>query len=250
MSAAHVGELKLRRFRAGELPPEDAGAIVAHTQDCGECRAKLRGFDEEQRGFETAIPFERFAAGVERAARRPDRRGGSLRWLAPVLSVAAALAVVLTAAPLVKERPNRTKGGAEVVLLVGSDGHGPQREAAVQTPEPLSAGERVRIGYKAGGHRFVAAVSVDAQGEVTALYPERGPSLPLNESEQLQYLPSSLEFTGKGLERVVVLLGDEPLDVGAVSEAARAAFQRAGGLAGMGPLQLPGEQFSRTVLKP
>jgi len=255
MTSAHVGELKLRRFRAGELAAEDASLIATHTQECGTCRAKLRAFDEEQRSFEAAIPFERFAAGVERAARRPGAAPArSLRWLAPVLSIAAGLFLVLTAAPVIRgtlsTHGNRTKGGADVVLKIAAKDNGPQREASAQTPEPLGLGERVRIGYKGGGHRYVASVSIDEQGEVTALYPEEGRSLAAAEGSELEYLPNSLEVTGRGLEQVVVVLSDEPLEVEALKAAARGAYEKAGSLARMGKLDVPGEQFSRTVLKP
>jgi hypothetical protein len=65
------------------------------------------------------------------------------------------------------------------------------------------------------------------------------------------FLPDSLEFTGSGAERVIVILSDDRLQVSAAVEAARKSYQAAGGdLSGMAPLQLPGEQFSRTVQKP
>ncbi len=254
MTSAHVGELRLRRFRAGELPAEEATQVTAHTQECGPCRAKLRAAEEEQRSFEASVPFDRFAAGVERAVRRPPPRR-SLRWVAPVLSTAAALLVVLTAAPLLRtpSQPvgtNRLKGGAEVVVQVGGGENGATREAAARAPEPLAPGERVRIGYKGGDHRFLTSVSIDDRGEVTALYPESGKSLPVTDGTELQYLPESLDFTGAGLERIVVVLSDEALEVEQVKDAARAAFRDGGGLANMGRLTLPGEQFTRTVQKP
>ncbi len=62
-----------------------------HATACERCRAKLQGFDDEQRRFEDAIPFERFAAGVERAARTPAparRRERPVRW---VMALAASL---------------------------------------------------------------------------------------------------------------------------------------------------------------
>src|SRR5690242_10574784 len=110
ISSEHVGELKLRRFKAGELAGDDASEIVSHTQACGSCRAKLRAFEDEQRTFEAAIPFERFAAGVERAVRRPAVRSRP-RWVAPALSIAATLLLVLATAPALQSRRlgNRTK---------------------------------------------------------------------------------------------------------------------------------------------
>ena len=64
-------------------------------------------------------------------------------------------------------------------------------------------------------------------------------------------MPDSVEFTGKGSEQLIVVLSDQSLDVDAVKQAAHAAYQKAGGDLGRLPsLDLPGEQFSRTFVKP
>ena len=65
----HIGELTLRRRRAGEALGPDGPAIEAHATSCADCRARMRALDDEQRRFEQEISFDRFAAGVERAAR-------------------------------------------------------------------------------------------------------------------------------------------------------------------------------------
>jgi ferric-dicitrate binding protein FerR (iron transport regulator) len=99
-STLHVGDLRLRRFRAGEFSGQMHEEIARHTAECGSCRVQLRLLQEEQRQFERDIPFERFAGGVERACRvprpRPRRRwamGGAFGL------VAAAAVVVLLVRP-------------------------------------------------------------------------------------------------------------------------------------------------------
>ena len=71
----HVGELALRRLRAGEALGRGRAGIEAHAASCADCRARLRALDDEQRRFEQEISFDRFAAGVDarRAARRARR---------------------------------------------------------------------------------------------------------------------------------------------------------------------------------
>jgi hypothetical protein len=65
------------------------------------------------------------------------------------------------------------------------------------------------------------------------------------------YLPDSVEFTDAGTERLFVILSDQPIDVDAARRAARAAFERAkGDILRVSALELPGEQFQRTFLKP
>jgi hypothetical protein len=254
----HLGELKLRRLSAGELAGSDAETSRAHAAACALCGTKLRALADEQRRFEEAIPFERFAAGVERAARTPKAvPTPRLRWLYPVMAVAAAGLVSVSAYSLIEAgQPgfNHLKGtGSGIEVVVAGPANGPQRQASENpfTPEALSSGERVRIGYKNAEHRFLTSVSIDDQGQVTPLYPEAGPSLPAASDRQVHYLPGSLEFTGKGTERLVVILSDEPLDAAQVQSAAHEAYDAAhGDVTKLDHLDVPGEQFHRTFLKP
>jgi len=268
----HVKEMALRRFWTGELAAPEKPAIEAHTAVCARCRARLKEIGDEQRRFEQEISFDRFAAGVERAARTPRRvpaapralslSGPTMRWFFPLASVAAAVALTFTFAPRLRSGDdvsvdrilNRTKGGSGITVQIASRDHGPQRTAAVGAPEALSPGERIRIGYQSV-HPFVLALSIDDDGEVSALYPEVGSSLDVGRVKgrigSTHYLPDSIEFTGKGNERLIVILSDKPLEVEAAKQAAHAAFRRAGGdLARMAPLDLPGEQFQRSFVKP
>src|ERR1022692_3375450 len=101
-TSEHLGELTLRRRRAGE--PLDGIAAVeavdAHLATCAACKARSRALDDEQRRFEQEISFDRFAAGVERAARgtapRPVRRSPARVWLYPMVAMAAGVALVVT----------------------------------------------------------------------------------------------------------------------------------------------------------
>src|SRR6185295_8408771 len=106
----HIGDLTLRRRRAGETLGPDGPAIEAHATSCADCRARIRALDDEQRRFEQEISFDRFAAGVERAARGASkakaRRPILLHtWVAPMLAAAACVVAMVTFAP----RPVITK---------------------------------------------------------------------------------------------------------------------------------------------
>ena len=260
----HIGELELRRRRAGEQLGAEAPAIEAHAAACAECKARIRALDDEQRRFEAAISFDRFAAGVERAARGTPavpRRAPARSWMVvPTLAMAAAVAVIVTfhspsrLSSWTRSHPpgyDGIKGGAGMIVRVA--GAAGQRTARVDATEALSAGERLRIGYQTGGHRYLLSLSIDEHGEVTPLYPEQGVSLtvPAGVASATHFLPDSLELTGTGLERIVVVLSDQPIDVQVARQAARAAYDRAGGDLGHLPrLDLPGEQFTRTFAKP
>src|SRR6476620_7814243 len=134
----HIGELTLRRRRAGEALGPDGPAIEAHATSCADCRARIRALDDEQRRFEQEISFDRFAAGVERAARgaskAKSRRPILNTWLAPMIAVAACMVAMVTFIPRSNmtephASANRTKGGAGITVRVaGVDG---QRNARV-----------------------------------------------------------------------------------------------------------------------
>jgi hypothetical protein len=266
-AANHIGELDLRRHRAGEPLGDSGPAIAEHATACAECKARLRALDDEQRRFEGAISFDRFAAGVERAARgaRPaPRRVPARVWALPTLAMAAVVALVVTFhgrtpqtlvdGPGTRVHPpgwDGVKGGAGMtVRIAGAAG---QRTAQTDTTEALAAGERLRLGYQSGGHRYLLSLSIDEHGVVTPLYPEQGASLTVAAAvpRATHFLPDSVELTGAGLERIIVVLSDQPISVEAARAAARAAYDRAGGdLSRLPKLDLPGEQFVRTFAKP
>lgn len=206
------------------------------------------------------MPFERFEAGVEQALRRQQdsTRPPAHRWVTTTVAIAASLLVVVLVRPLMNAGTapeavvslNRLKGGAMAELRIGG-GLGPQREAIPGRPEALDPGERVMLGYKAGTHQYVAALSVDGIGEVTPLFPDAGASVPVAPGNGQHWLPGGWEFTGSGAERVIVVLSDEPLPVETLVEATRRAFARANGeVERMTELEVPGQQTHWVLLKP
>lgn len=233
----HPGSLTLRRYLAEEAL--DA-ATVAHLKTCGDCAKKLEALRDEQRAFEKELPFERFAAGVEKAARAkaspPPRR-----W-APVLAALAAGLVVLVGVGLLQrpdESTNRIKGGPSVEFVV----NGPGGQRTADELEHLAAGERLRIGVT--GHRHVLALSVDDAGEVSMMYAET-----VTGAGQT-WLPDSIEFTGSGREHVVVLLSDQPISLHDARRKLEDAFRAAGGdVTQLKAIEVPGVQVHRTFFKP
>lgn len=237
----HPGELVLRRFLAEE-PLEVP--LLEHVKACAACGGKLDALRAEQSAFEAELPFERFAAGVEKSVRvmRAQRKhsdGSGSANLRAALALAATL-VLLVGAQLLFGRPveNRLKGDASVEFVVaGASG---QRNAAPL--EPLAAGERVRIGVS--GHRYALAVSIDEQGEVTTVYSEAV------EGTARVWLPDSIEFTGRGREHLVVVLSDEPIAPESIGNQLRARFEQSRSVEQLGTLEVAGVQVHRTFIKP
>jgi hypothetical protein len=229
----HVGELRLRRFRAGEIVGPEYDQIARHTNECAPCRSKLRLLQDEQRQFEHDIPFERFAGGVERAARVPRVRPPRVWALSSAFALAAAAAVVVMVWPFGKpvemvHSRNQVKGGPAALMRIAAADNA-QRTLQPTEATALKPGERLRLGYSTPTPAYLAAVSIDDGGEVSALYPERGGSLAVAASNGTTYLPDSLELTGAGRERIFLFLGDRPLDAASVSQALRQAHAQGNG---------------------
>jgi len=225
----HVGELSLRRFRAGELSHERCAEVEQHLGACNICRTKLRGLVEEQREFEREIPFDRFAGGVERAQRVPRPRPRRV-WAVSLGSVVAAAAIALFFIHVSPAPHNRSKGGrVEATLRVASAKSTVQRIVPPGSQEELLPGDRVRLGYRTADARYLAALSVDDHGEVTPLYPESGPALAVAPTRETVFLPDSLEFTGAGHERVLLFLARAPFDLESARRAVKAAHEKANG---------------------
>jgi hypothetical protein len=219
----HVGELRLRRHRLGELPPAESGGVEKHLQDCATCRGKLRVLEEEDSTFRAEISFDQFAAGVSRAHRvpRPTRR----RMLGVVSVLAVAAAAVFLVRGQEKRTTNAIKGDAITgqLRIAGVLG---QRPLDPNTADSLQPGERVRIGYRSPEPAFLIAVSIDDQGQITPLYPESGLAMPVEPSSELRFLPDSLEFTGAGKERLFLFLSPSAVNVESLTRPARAVFEQ------------------------
>ncbi|HEY4183889.1 MAG TPA: hypothetical protein VGP07_02425 [Polyangia bacterium] len=269
----HAGEMTLRRFLADELEGNEKDAVKLHTTACVECARRLETLRAEQQSFEQQISLDRFSAGVERAARAKD--APKHWWLRPsstfsfvgmfgLGAVAATIALFVTARPLFDEirtrsaanlarEMNHVKGDARpaVAIRIAPPDDGPQRNASVAAPERLAMGERLRIGVNPGGRHYLFAISIDDKGVVTGLYPEVGVSVALPPASTLQYLPDSVELTGAGLERMIVVLTDEPMELDIMARSAKESFEKAkGDLLHFPDLVIEGDQFHRTFIKP
>lgn len=185
-------------------------------------------------------------------------------------SVATIAALVIGTKPLFESARARSRADSASALLRAKEPsrssgilvhiapplplEGPQRVAAggpEVRPELVATGERLRIAIQPGPRSYYFVVSVDERGRVVPLYPEFGTSLELPTTSNLQYLPDAIELTGRGRERLVVLLTDLPLELDEIQRATTAALAQVGGDIGhMRNLALPGDQFHRLFQKP
>ncbi len=242
-----VSELTLRRLAAGELSGEAQAQVRGHLADCARCAKAFARMEREADAYFASVPFEAFAQAVKAKGRGQERR----RWAGPAaVALAVAVALVL-AAPLqavlhAPSHSNRSKGDL-LEVYVGGAGAAPR---IAHSGEALAPGERIRLGYHGAEGDYLLVLAVDESGAVTPVYPERGRSLKAEPGNQVHMLPDSVELTGQGFERLVALFSDQPLEVEAAREAARAEFSRARSLAAMAPLPLDAREQSLLLRKP
>ena len=237
-SPDHIGELTLRRLRAGEFDDARTNELRARIATEPRLQQLLASLEEEETAFQTEISLERFAGGVERAARtQPRHTKRRTVWMVAVstIGLAAAAGLALFVMPA-QQGQNRLKGSAENLVVRIAPKAGLQREAS--THENLGTGDSLRLGYSCNlgvapegckGTRYLVAASIDDAGTVSTIYPEIGQGIAIEASNDVRYLPDSFSFTGTGRERLVVVLAEEPITADAVRASLQAAFSTAAG---------------------
>jgi hypothetical protein len=225
---------RLRRLHAGELLGEERAKTAAHLLACERCRASERELAAERAALLRDVPFEAFASGVaERLASEKPARARLYRY-APLLAAASILIVALPVALRDRRNPEeqgeRSKGGALAQLYV-KDARG---------VHPWSAGEEipetadVHAELLPGSRSFAAVVLLEG-GEVHPLF--SGPARGQDGKPRVV----SFGWTGAHDALLVVQLGDQQLDVGALAQQVRAR----GGPPATGPAEVSAVRLQR-----
>jgi hypothetical protein len=208
--------------------------------DIASARALLLGADPEQASLRAARAI--LAAASER---RRSRRW--LRWLAPVVLVPAAAALLVLVRPV--PQGTATKGRLIVETYCK---RGDAVFSAVDGADYL-AGDRLRFAYTQDRPGFLWVFGVDEQGQIFPYYDREDALTPRPvEPGAKVFLPGAVELDAHhGWERVFALWSGVPL----TDEAVRAAVRRAltgadGDLLRATALDLPVEQVSLLLRRP
>jgi hypothetical protein len=237
----------LERYQTGELGAADRAGVEARLAEPA-VRAQLEALRADDARLLEALPPAQVAAEVERRLRlvraravaEQGGRGSRTLWLAVPVAAAAAL-LVMAIRPVVPLA--RIDEGLEVTRAKGLAPHLVVYLKAPSGARQLHEGESVRprdvvqLATVAPGRPFAAVVSVDGGGGVTRHLPEVGgpPILPSSETA----LQRSFELDeAPGFERFFLVTAEQPFDVAAVLEAARALARDPAAAQGR-PLLLP-----------
>jgi hypothetical protein len=241
--AGCVSNLTLDQALTGELGADQARALAAHLEGCRDCSAARAALMAEAERFDREAPYASLAADAMARA-TPERTAAwwRRRWLAPTLAMAAGLFIYAGARRADDGRPDpgvRTKGGFSLSTYVLHEG---KAAGAMHMGEPVHPGDRLEFRYN-GPRGYLAVVSVDQVGRVSAYYPPGSAAAPV-EAGREQALTSAVELDATlGKEVIVGVRCDAALPVKdvmrAAADAAARARDRGGAPTDLGPLGLP-----------
>jgi hypothetical protein len=226
MSAAlhHVRSVD-RHFDGGLSPAEEA-AMRAHLPSCARCQRRYeRRLLLARLDPRTAPAEDRLAAGLGFAPRR--RAPAALRWGALAVAAAAVVLFVGTRA----EEPRSRGVGARPALLV----YRVTNAGAEATGASILAGDELAFAYaNPSNRRYLLIYGVDEHGHVYWFHPgwpEGGPppsAVAARPGAGPHELPEAVRhrFDGRRL-RIISVLTDERLDVGAFERDGRALAEPA-----------------------
>jgi hypothetical protein len=224
---ACLSDFALDRLQHGELDGTDGGASARrHLATCSPCSQRLAelaaapgpGLDLEQ-----LLPRTGPALAPPPRARRAGAAAlGAL--LGGVVVAAAGLLLWLGGAP--SSSVHRTKGGGWHlgVIAQGPDG----RTERLAPGDTVAPGDRLRFEIGAPDDGFVAIVSLDSTGAVTAFYPAAGRALPVAGGRRQLSARSVVLDDALGPEQIILTGCEESFTVEAAVAVARQQLARAG----------------------
>jgi hypothetical protein len=177
---SHVSDVRLERYRLGELPPEELEALRARIAGEPALRERLEALGRSDRELARAYPgremAERIAARARESTAAPHAARGPRGWLVPATVAATCVCVAAVAASLWMRGPagggTVIKGGGEPSLLLYRKV--PTGSEELRPGAVARQGDQIRVGYRASGRRYGVILSVDGRGVITQHLPRGG----------------------------------------------------------------------------
>jgi len=246
--SACPSRIELSSWEAHPEPARPPG-LAQHVGSCERCSAILadisdaRAFLLGSEPSEAAVRAARIILETARQRRSPRRW---LRFLAPVILVPAAAALLLFV------RPSSHGDGVKGRLIVETYcKRGDSVFDATDGGDYLQ-GDQLRFAYTQDRPGFLLVFGVDDTGTIFPYYEENRLVGVAAQAGARVFLPGSVELDGhKGWERMYVIWTDSPLADGAVRAAVASALSAAGGdVRRTSALDLPVEQVSLLLRRP
>jgi hypothetical protein len=229
MTADHIPDLVLERYRLNELPPTEAARIAERLGVDVQLRQRLEMLDQSDEALRE--PIERMRARL--GAYHVPARQRSIAWPIPAaVAISALLAVVVwqtiapgSSVPAETTATDRVKGGGSsglpALALYRRTAEGSEQlgDGAV-----AHAGDLIRVGYRAAGRHYGVIVSIDGAGVVTMHLPPSGNRSAALKDEAIVLLDQAYELdAAPRWERFYFVAGASSFDAGPIVQAARDA---------------------------
>jgi len=262
----HVPELLVERYRLGEMSPSEHARFRRLLETDEELRRRLRALEDSDKEIGRRYPADWLAARIqERLGREASptsqiEHRRSFSWRTRI-TVAATTVIVLAVgwrilgppeptpthtASNAPGRDERIKGRALALFRKTAEGSELLSDGA-----RASAGDQIRIGYRAAGRSYGVILSIDGRGVVTRHFPLRGEEAAPLSREGLVLLDHAYELDdAPGWERFYLVTGGGAFRLEPVLKAAQTLAAKAGSPA-LGKLALspPLEQTSFVLIK-
>lgn len=230
MTADHIPDIVLERYRLNELPPAESARIAARLGVDVQLRYRLEALDRSDEALRDSIDRLRSRLSAHQA---PVRQR-SIAWLVPAAAVAlsAVLAAVVwqtrvpgTSLPAETTAIDRIKGGASsglpALALYRRTAEGSEQLADGAVAH---VGDLIRVGYRAAGRHYGVIVSIDGAGVVTMHLPPSGNRSAALKDEAIVLLDQAYELdAAPRWERFYFVAGASAFDASTVVQAARDA---------------------------
>jgi hypothetical protein len=248
-----IPDLLLERYLLGEVSPAEKERVQQALAFDPHVRERLAALEESSKKILAEYPARVTVAGVAaRMQHRPRyRRRFNPAWLGAPVAAAAALVLYVVAdhgsskrtprtepalpPQKVEEKVETTRVKGDPRLLVYRQGDLDPVE--LESGATAAPGDLIQLKVLAGEAKHGVVVSIDGRGSVTLHFPEDEGGSTLLDPRGAQPLPRAYELDdAPSFEVFFMVIADDPIDVGAVLQAAEAL----GPAAGEG-LPLPGD---------
>jgi hypothetical protein len=224
---------------------------------CGRCSAIVAEIDEARSlllGDNPADRSVRAARAILDIVNQRRTRRTWLRFLAPVLLVPAAAAVLLFVKPTLNPLGHGNRLGSTIKGRLIVETYCKRGESVFPAVDggDFVAGDRLRFAYTQDRPGFLLVFGVDDQGRIFPYYQEQRLTGVAVAAGARVFLPGSVELDShSGWERIFAVWSEEPLADDSVRSAVATVLSAAGGdIRHATVLDLPVEQVSLLLRRP
>jgi hypothetical protein len=231
-----ISDVRLERYRLGELEPGEREAIAVWLAGDPALRSRLAALEQSDREIAAAHPPRDMAGAIARRVRASASSPGQgaqhgfsrvrpPAWLVPAGVVATCVCVAAVAASVWLWRPagddTTIKGGESSLVMYRRVG---DRSEELSRGALVRPGDQVRVGYRASGRAYGVILSIDGRGNLTQHLPKAGGRSAALQPSGTVFLDFAYELDdAPRWEAFYFVTSDAPFDLEPIRRAVREA---------------------------